>query len=469
MAILYDILYWVNWIFIGITSLGLVIQVFFILLCWLPRRRFKKAEVQHKYAIIIPACNEADVIENTVKELLEKQTYPKELYDVFVCADNCKDNTAELARNAGAIVYERFDDDPSHKRAAFPIKHIIDIIMKEHTGKYDAIIKLDADNLVNPEYMEVMNDAYDSGVRIGRSYEASTNLYQNIWTQVSGLYYIRDSRIACHVREQLHGDQMLSGAGLMIGMEVLESTNGWDAMGYSDDSEYTCLRLQESDPIIKKNGKKMWFWRKRRFKTRYVEDAIVYEDQPATLKDTFNRLSRMAYGINKNFWKYSPKMLLTGLRTRSLVQADMVCTMLFIIISFIACCWFIPYYVFYIIINGLLAFPDVFNSFGLIPMMQGSLYIYPTGITDVITGAQANLNSLMQMIIMVVVVFLVAFSLQSFLAAALDRKKLGLKLHKLIFGFILSPIFMLLYAVAVCIGIFRTPKRKKVARNKAKV
>jgi len=49
---------------------------------------------------------------NSLKNLidsLKKLDYPDELYDIYVIADNCTDNTAEIARNAGAIVYERFD------------------------------------------------------------------------------------------------------------------------------------------------------------------------------------------------------------------------------------------------------------------------------------------------------------------------------------------------------------------------
>ena len=62
------------------------------------------ANKQNRFAIIIPAHNEAEVVGRTVKELLTKQDYPRELYDVFVCADNCTDDTAKIAREAGAIV-----------------------------------------------------------------------------------------------------------------------------------------------------------------------------------------------------------------------------------------------------------------------------------------------------------------------------------------------------------------------------
>ena len=66
----------------------------------------------HKFMAIIPAHNEEMVVANLI-ESLKNQNYDKNLYDIYVIADNCTDDTAKVARKAGAIVYERFD--PAHK------------------------------------------------------------------------------------------------------------------------------------------------------------------------------------------------------------------------------------------------------------------------------------------------------------------------------------------------------------------
>ncbi|MCI9275993.1 MAG: glycosyltransferase [Clostridia bacterium] len=70
----------------------------------------------HKFMAIIPAHNEEAVIANLV-ESLKKQDYPKELFDIYVIADNCTDKTKVMAENAGAIVYEREDSVRKNKRA----------------------------------------------------------------------------------------------------------------------------------------------------------------------------------------------------------------------------------------------------------------------------------------------------------------------------------------------------------------
>ncbi len=68
----------------------------------------------HKFMALVPAHNEAAVVGNLI-ESLKNQNYPKELLDIYVIADNCTDNTAQIARDAGAIVYERFDSEKKTK------------------------------------------------------------------------------------------------------------------------------------------------------------------------------------------------------------------------------------------------------------------------------------------------------------------------------------------------------------------
>ena len=79
----------------------LVIMMVYKTLYWLIgvffTRKFKPAKNKHKYAILIAARNEKNVIGNLL-DSINKQDYPKELITTFVVADNCTDNTAEIAR-----------------------------------------------------------------------------------------------------------------------------------------------------------------------------------------------------------------------------------------------------------------------------------------------------------------------------------------------------------------------------------
>ena len=80
-------------------------------LCSLVKIKDKPLKVKkdHRFMAIIPAHNEEAVIGNLI-ESLNKQNYNRELYDIYVIADNCTDNTAEVAkRHPGEL---RLPDHP---------------------------------------------------------------------------------------------------------------------------------------------------------------------------------------------------------------------------------------------------------------------------------------------------------------------------------------------------------------------
>ena len=99
---------------------------------------------------LIPAHNEEKVIKYLI-ESLKEQNYPKECLDIYVVADNCTDNTAEIARNAGAIVYER--TDPEKKTKGYAMQWFLKQKIEENAD-YDAFCVFDADNVANPDFIK---------------------------------------------------------------------------------------------------------------------------------------------------------------------------------------------------------------------------------------------------------------------------------------------------------------------------
>jgi len=78
---------------------------------WIKRRETSPKEYvpQKKFALIVAAHNEEAVIGHIVDSLF-RQNYPRNLFDVYVVADNCTDRTAEIAEEHGAIVYKRYNN-----------------------------------------------------------------------------------------------------------------------------------------------------------------------------------------------------------------------------------------------------------------------------------------------------------------------------------------------------------------------
>ena len=83
-------------------------QIFYIAVPFFRRDKPHGQPALHRYAVLISARNEAAVIGHLL-ESLRRQDYPAEKLSLFVVADNCTDNTADVARMGGAMVYERFN------------------------------------------------------------------------------------------------------------------------------------------------------------------------------------------------------------------------------------------------------------------------------------------------------------------------------------------------------------------------
>jgi len=417
-------------VLLTIIGVAFGIQLIYIILFFVRAKKYPVAEKKHRFGIVIPARNESSVIADTVKCILSSK-YPKDMFDVYVVADNCTDNTAELARKAGATVFERFDPDPKHHKAGYALKYLFEKIMELHPDHYyEAFIKFDADNLMEPDYISRMNDAFDAGVKCARGYSNSKNIDQNVITGISGLWYIRDCRFASNFRSAIGQGTMLGGAGMMFAAEIIEK-HGWDCLSSSDDAEFTMRRLNQD-----------------KIKTMYVKDAIVYEDQPSTLKDTFNRYKRMAGALHSLFYTQGIKSLGLFFVRWKWTYIDMFLTLMFIPVCVLMCLWLPVYYIFYLIYHGIMEM-----KFGIFPVDANGMEF-------------SNFYKCLKMIgIMLSCAFVLAFILQALLAVGLEHKRIKAPVRKMLPAVFLFPAFMIIYAIAITLGVFSKPKWKQIKRN----
>ena len=102
---------WINF-FVALSFIVCYIyQIFYIFVAvFRTPVKFKKTDERKRYAFLLAARNEESVIGNLI-DSIKKQTYPQELIDIYVVADNCTDKTALVAEQAGAYVYERFNKE----------------------------------------------------------------------------------------------------------------------------------------------------------------------------------------------------------------------------------------------------------------------------------------------------------------------------------------------------------------------
>ena len=175
------------------------------------------------------------------------------------------------------------------------------------------------------------------------------------------------------------------------------------------------------------------------------------------MKDTYSRISRMGNGLNRVFWKKGFPLFGHFFVSGRWSNIDLFVQLLIIPVALLCCVWFPLYYIFY-------AISHLVNIFG--PEWLGSIY----ALDGTLLTAQASINlllhTLLPMILVVLGSFLIIYPLQTFVAVYRSKKKLSLiSLKGYYKGILLSPLFMLFYAVAITLGIVTDAGWKKVTRN----
>lgn len=112
-------IYWFSNI-IGLLFFVLYLHQFVFLFVGLFKTsKIKKKDFNlHKLGIVISARNEELVIAHLI-DSIRKNDYPQELIDIFVVADNCTDNTAQLCRDLGCIVLSAMTSQKLEKAMPF--------------------------------------------------------------------------------------------------------------------------------------------------------------------------------------------------------------------------------------------------------------------------------------------------------------------------------------------------------------
>lgn len=259
-----------------------------------------KAKVRHRYAYFIAAHNEEAVIANLVESILN-QDYPSELIDCFVVADACTDATAERAREAGAIVYER--NDLARKGKSWVMDYGFDRILDEYGDVHEAFIVMDADNVLSPGYTDLMNDAFDAGYLVCTSYRNSKNFDSSWISAGSALWYLREARFLNNVRMLNGTSSAISGSGWLVSSEIVRGMHGWDFHTLTEDIQFSTFCSIHGIQI------------------GYVP-AEFFDEQPVTFKASWIQRTRWTKGSYQIFFSYGTD-LVKAIRTGRFAAYDM--------------------------------------------------------------------------------------------------------------------------------------------------
>lgn len=292
--------------------------VFFFIGLFKGEVELPKAKKLHKYAFFIAAHNEEAVIANLVKSIKD-QDYPSELIDVFVVADACTDRTADEARRAGAIVYER--NDLARKGKSWVMDYGFNRILEEYPDTYEGYFIFDADNLLSRDYVRIMNDAFDQGYLAVTSYRNSKNFGSSWISSAYATWFIREARYLNNPRMICGTSCAVSGSGYLISAKIVEGMHGWDFHTLTEDIQFSTFCAVHGVQIG-------------------YAPAEFYDEQPLTLSASVKQRMRWTKGFYQVFFTYGRHLVKAMTRFRRFAAYDLLMTiapgMLLTLISVLA-------------------------------------------------------------------------------------------------------------------------------------
>ncbi len=265
---------------------------------WHPKEK-KILTPRHKFAVVIPAHNEEAVL-GALLDNLKQLKYPDELYDIYVIADNCTDGTAALAKEHGAYVFERFNQELVGK--GYAMDWVFPKIFALQKN-YDAFCVFDADNLVHLDFLTEMNSRLCKGQKVLQGYLSAKNPTD---TWVSGTFAIAFWTInhLWHLGKYNLGlSTALGGTGMCIASDIIEKY-GWGCECLTEDMEFSMKCLTYG------------------IRTCWVHDAIIYDEKPLTFMASWRQRKRWAQGQFDCAGRYIPKLLKEGICKRNLMILD---------------------------------------------------------------------------------------------------------------------------------------------------
>lgn len=378
---------------------------------FVPKKRDTSVRPFHKLAVLICGKNEEAVIGHLI-DSIKAANYPKDMIDVFVCADNCTDNTKGVAEAAGARhVYERFSNEGIGK--GYALKFMLSAMAEDGFDDYEAYVVLDADNVVDPEFFTEMNREFDNGYPIVTSYRNSKN-YADDWVSAGyALWFLREARYLSRSRKILGSSCAVSGTGFLFSKQILEDMGGtWNYFLLTEDIEFSIVNISKG------------------IKIGYAEYAVIYDEQPTSFRVSFRQRLRWCRGYYQVF-KYHGKELFSGLFHGSWACYDM--------------------------------------AMNLCPAAILSLLTIGVNIAGVIINLsyQTDLRDLLWSVGEVVVKATGTVFLMGLITVITEWKQIHARSYQKILYMFTFPIFILTYIPVAVAGLFVNPGWKPIAHTKS--
>ena len=235
----WHILYIIDWIlFIIVAATVLYLGVFTIASMFNKNHKSPRTKKQNRIVVLIPAYKQDDVIEQTVISILS-QAYPQRMFDVVVISDHQEEMTnMRLAQYPITLLTPNFEESTKAKSLQYAILNLPEFKI------YDIALILDADNIVEQDFLAKINDAFETAAtkavqmhRISRNRDTTAALLASIFEEINNAIFRQG-----HINLGL--SSALAGSGIAYDFAWFK-TNVMKTRTSGEDKELEALLLRQ--------------------------------------------------------------------------------------------------------------------------------------------------------------------------------------------------------------------------------
>ena len=270
---------------------------------------YPTANKQHKFAILFPAYKEDRVILPVVESFLQ-QHYPQELYKVIIISDHMQETTNErLAQLPITLLKANYENSSKAKALNFAMDHF-------GRDEFDAVVILDADNIVDTNFLLEINKVFDAGVQAIQAHRTAKNRNTDI-AVLDGLSEEVNNSIFRRGHVRLGISSALIGSGMIFNYQWFHD-NVKHLVTTGEDKELEVLLLKQRifieflDEVYvydeKTQGEKGFYNQRRRWlATQFAQWGRVFKDLPRAILS-----GNIDYSDKLIQWVLPPRLILFG-------------------------------------------------------------------------------------------------------------------------------------------------------------
>ncbi len=229
------------------------------------KQRSHFSTVQSKIAVLIPSYKEDTVIIEVAKSAL-KQNYQSERFDIVVIADSLKQTTIAKLKMLPILLIEVSFEESTKAKA-------LNTAMANLKESYDYAIVLDADNLMEPNFLVKMNNAFLSGYQIVQGHRKAKN--------VNTSFAILDA-----------ASEEINNHIFRRGHRALGLSSGLIGSGMGFDFQLFKSMMQTVNAVGGFDKELEFKFAEKRIPIEYLQDAVVLDEKIQKSSDFSNQRRR---------------------------------------------------------------------------------------------------------------------------------------------------------------------------------